>query len=101
MHAMAVEFTMPEGTDFAALREVARQRVGLYEGMAGLRYKAFVVDPGRRVYGGLYVWESRERIEAFLRSDVFQGAVAKFGQPEVRVYEVAAVVEPGVAATAG
>lgn len=96
MHAMAVEFTMPEGTDFVALREVARQRAAMYERMDGLRYKAFVLDPERRVYGGLYVWDSREHIARFMQTEIFRGAVEKFGQPDVRIYEVATIVERSV-----
>jgi hypothetical protein len=50
---MAVEFTMLEGTDFAALREVARQRAAVYARLESLRFKASVIDPERRVCGGL------------------------------------------------
>jgi heme-degrading monooxygenase HmoA len=95
MHAMAVEFTMPEGTDFDALRQLMKQRASLYEGMPGLHFKAFVLDPERRAYGGLYVWDSREHIDEFLKSEIFQGIVQKFGQPQIRMYEVATLVERG------
>ena len=102
MHAMIVRFTMPEGTDWEALRRVARERAeAYYRNLPGLRSKAFIISPERREYGGQYVWETREQLEEFLRSEVFAGAVAKFGRPEVLTFEVPAYVEQPAAVGAG
>ncbi len=95
MYALTVRFTLPAGTDWEAIREVIRQRAALYAGLPGLRAKAFVLDPATGEYGGNYVWESRAALDAFLRSDLFQGAVKKFGEPSVRVHEVTAYVDQG------
>ena len=96
MYAMTAVFTMPEGTDWDALRDLAREHAeAYYLDMPGLKSKAFIIDPERRLYGGRYVWETRAAMDAFIASDIFRGAVAKFGRPEFRFYEVPAYVEQG------
>ena len=93
MYALSIRFVLPETTDWEAMRQLARDRAPMYEGLAGLVTKAFVLDPETREYGGNYVWESAEAADAFLVSALFQGAVAKLGEAsEVRRYEVPAAV---------
>lgn len=92
-YALTSHFTMAAGTDWDVLRETARERAAtMYQGLPGLLTKAFVVDPERSVYGGHYVWESRAALDAFLASPLFQSSLAKFGTPELHIYEVAAYV---------
>lgn len=99
MHALSVRFVLPETTDWDEMRQLARDRAPMYEGLPGLVAKAFVLDPETREYGGNYVWESTEAMDAFLASDLFQGAIAKLGEAsEVRRYEVPAAV--GLASSA-
>lgn len=94
--ALTVHFAMPGDADWDALRAIALERATtLYQDLPGLHAKAFVIDRARRVYGGHYVWESRDALEAFLSSPLFQSSAAKFGQPELHVYEIPAYVEQG------
>ena len=93
--ASTVLFTLPEGTDWNAMRELARQRVELYREMPGLRTKAFVIDEATRRYGGVYVWETRAALQDFLSGDVLAGTRKRFGEPEVQVFEVPAYLEAG------
>lgn len=95
MIAMTSLFTLPEDTDWEAMRETARQRIPLYIDMPGLRAKAFVIDEAGHRYGGLYIWESRAAMEDFQRSDVLAGARRRFGEPHVEVFEVPAYLEAG------
>ncbi|MGH9023110.1 MAG: DUF4865 family protein [Acidimicrobiia bacterium] len=95
MFAMTSYFSLPEQTDWESMRELARTRAIVYQSVPGLRAKAFIVDPERRLYGANYVWESREAIDRFLSSELFAGIVAKLGQPEMRIFEVPAYVEQG------
>lgn len=95
MYAMTSYFSLPAETDWEAVRQLARNRAMVYESVAGLRSKAFIVDPERRLYGAHYVWESREAIDRFLSSELFAGIVAKLGQPELRIFEVPAYLEQG------
>ena len=93
--AMTSLFTLPDGTDWEAMRQTARDRIPLYLDMPGLRAKAFVIDEAGRRYGGVYVWESRAAMEDFLRSDVLAGARRRFGEPQVEAFEVPAYLEAG------
>lgn len=96
MYACLTEFRLPPGTDWESIRQLAQQRAQSHYGaVPGLVAKAFVVAPEEGIYGGHYVWESREACETFLASELFQGAVAKFGQPKVKKMEVAAYLERG------
>lgn len=40
-----------------------------------------------------YICETRAALDAFLKSDLFQGAIAKLGNPQVQVHEIAAYLE--------
>lgn len=94
LFALTSHFAMPNDADWDGLRQIAQERATtMYRDLPGLRSKAFVVDPARRVYGGHYVWESREALDAFLNSPLFQSSVVKFGQPELHIYEIPAYVE--------
>lgn len=95
MYTLTVRFRLPPSTDWNGLRAVVAERARLYEGMPGLRSKAFVLDEASGEYGGNYVWESRAAVEAFLHSETFRGAVSKYGAPDVRVHEVIAYLEGG------
>ena len=95
MVTMTTRFHLPASTDWKALRATVLERAKLYEGMAGLRSKAFVIDEATGEYGANYLWESRAAAEAFVSSETFRGAVAKFGAPDVRIHEVVAYVESG------
>ena len=98
MYALSVRFVLPADTDWDARRQLARDRAPLYEELPGLIAKAFVLDPETREYGGNYVWESVEAIDAFLDSELFRGVIEKVGEPtEVRRYEVPAYLGTGVA----
>ena len=96
MYVLLVVFTLPEGTDWDAIRQTARQRAALYTEVPGLRSKAFVLAPERRQYGGHYVWETREALNDFLTSELFASSKAKFGEPEIAIFEVAAYLSAGV-----
>jgi hypothetical protein len=97
MVAAVIRFRLPEGTDWEGMRDLARQRArSYYQHLPGLRTKAFVVDAERGIYGGLYIWESRQQLDEFLESETFQGVIQKLGQqPEIEVFEVPAYIERG------
>ncbi len=95
MFALTVRFKLPPSTDFKQLRAVVTDRAQLYAGLTGLRSKAFVLDEASREYGGNYVWETRAALDAFLKSELFQAAIAKFGNPQMHVHEIVAYLERG------
>ena len=95
MYALTTRFKLPQSTDWGRLRTIIAERALVYAGVPGLRSKAFVLDERTGDYGANYVWESRAAAEAFVASETFRGAVARFGTPEVRLHEVIACLEGG------
>lgn len=95
MIASTIRYIFPEDTDWDATRKLLEERAALYTGMPGLISKAFLFDPQTREYGGNYVWENRAALEAFLASEMFAAAVARFGKPEIKVHEIAAYLDRG------
>ena len=94
MYALSIRFILPAGTDWDSMRSLLKQRAELYLNVPGLISKAFILNPESSEYGGNYLWESREALEAFLNSELFAGAVHKLGQPQqINIYEVVAYIE--------
>ncbi len=96
MLAALIVYHLPQDTDWAATARNAYQRaLDLYVNMPGLHAKAFIMDKERGLYGGQYIWESRESFEAFQRSAAFQDSKKRFGEPTIQVFDVAAYIEGG------
>jgi len=96
MFTLTMRFTLPEDTDWSRIPALMETRAReLYSNMPGLISKAFVYDPDTREYGGNYLWERREQIDAFLKSDIVAGARSKFGEPTYQVHRVAAYLDRG------
>ena len=95
MHALSIRFHLPQDTDWRAIRQLMRERAGLYGGVEGLVSKAFVLNAQTCEYGGNYVWRDQAAADAFLQSPLFQGAVKRFGPASVHRYDVAAYLHHG------
>jgi hypothetical protein len=96
MFTLTMRFTLPEDTDWSKIPAIMEDRArNLYLNMPGLISKAFVYDPDTREYGGNYLWERREQIDTFLKSDIVAGARQKFGEPTYRIHQVAAYLDRG------
>jgi hypothetical protein len=96
MISSLIVYTLPADTDWDAMRALAKQRAQeLYLDVPGLVSKAFVIDPERGMYGGNYLWESRQALDDFLQSAPYNNARARFGTPQMQIFEVAAFVEHG------
>ena len=94
MFAACFRFSVPEGADLNAIRGLMKDRAKQFRNLPGLRSKAFLLDVDRREIGGNYVWETREQLDAYLRSDLYLDVVRKIGEPrELRIYEVPEYVD--------
>ena len=94
MLAACFRFAVPDGTDWSAIRNLMKERAKQFRKLPGLRSKAFLLDAGSREIGGNYVWETRESLDAYLRSDLYLNVVRTLGSPkEFRVYEVPEYVD--------
>ena len=74
-----------------SLREYLRdESVEAFSKVPGLRFKAWISDPGTNRWGAVYLWESREASRPQLPSK----ARAMIGsEPEITEFEVEATIE--------
>jgi len=94
MFAACFRFAIPGGVDCNAMRGLMKERAKQFHKLPGLRSKAFLLDVERREIGGNYVWETRDSLDAYLRSDLYLDVVRKIGEPkELRIYEVPEYVD--------
>jgi Putative mono-oxygenase ydhR len=76
------------------MRNLMKERAKQFNRLPGLRSKAFLLDVDGREIGGNYVWETRESLDAYLRSDLYLDVVRKIGQPkDLRIYEAPEYVD--------
>jgi heme-degrading monooxygenase HmoA len=86
------------GDDFdrgrvAGIAHGARQR---FEGMPGLRQKAFTVDEANRRATNVYLWDSEEAARAFFDDALVDHVTELYGvRPTVTFVEVAELVDNG------
>src|SRR6185503_6580969 len=65
MIGVFVTFRYGDNFDEQALRKIAETARARFEGMPGLRSKAFTVNPGKREATNFYIWDSEEAAKAF------------------------------------
>ena len=70
MIGVSVTFQYDEDFDRARVVAIAENARGTFEGMPGLRSKAFTVDDKRRSAMNFYVWDSADAAEAFFSPEM-------------------------------
>ena len=94
MFAVLVRFRYESGFNEAHLRQVAAEARAKFEGMPGVRSKAFTIDPVNREALNVYVWESEEAAKAFFSPQLMDMVTALYGvRPTLQFAEVVALVE--------
>lgn len=96
MIAASILFKLPLTTNWAEIRQIARNRAeSFYQGLDGLSTKAFVLNEQTGEYGGLYIWESREQLDNFVNSETFKKSRELFGVPDIKIFDLLAHIENG------
>ncbi len=71
--------------------ETARAR---FEGMPGLRSKAFTLNSEKRGATNFYVWESEDAAKAFFTDELLERVTGLYGvRPAVEFVQIATLVE--------
>jgi hypothetical protein len=101
MIGVFVTFRSETALDRSAVMGVAKRAAPTFEGMPGLRSKAFTFDPESRTATNVYIWESEDAARAFFSPELAAGVAELYGVvPDIRFVEIAALVDNGVAAHA-
>jgi Putative mono-oxygenase ydhR len=77
-HIQIVTFQLT-GVDPDAYRAHAEASAPVFTQIPGLRAKAWLANPSTNTYGGVYAWESREAMEAYISGPIFAALLANPG----------------------
>ena len=94
MIGVFVTFRYEDNFDDAALRKIADSARAKFDGMPGLRSKAFTVNPTKREATNFYVWDSEEAAKDFFTDALLERVTGLYGvRPTVEFVEILALVE--------
>ena len=81
-HIQIVTFQLA-GLDPDVYRAHTEASAPAFAEMSGLREKVWLADPSTDSYGGVYAWESREAMEAYVSGPIFAALLANRGVADV------------------
>ncbi len=94
MIGVFVIFRLEEKFDAQAVRKIADSTRARFEGMPGLRSKAFTLNAARREAVNFYVWESEDSARFFFNDALIERVAGLYGvRPRVEFVEIATLVE--------
>ena len=94
MIGVFVTFRYADNFDEEALQKIAETARARFEGMPGLRSKAFTVNSAKREATNLYVWDSEEAAKAFFTDALLERVTGLYGiRPSVEFVQIATLVE--------
>ena len=77
-----------------AVRKIAETARVRFEGMPGLRSKAFTLNSGKREAVNFYVWDSEYAAKAFFTDQLLERVASLYGvRPSVEFVQIASLVE--------
>ena len=94
MMGVLVTFRYSDNFDEQTVRKIAETARTSFEGMPGLRFKAFTVNSGKREATNFYVWDSEDAAKAFFTDALLERVTGLYGvRPSVEFVQIAALVE--------
>jgi hypothetical protein len=76
------------------VRKIAETARARFEGMPGLRSKAFTLNPRKREATNFYVWESEDAAKAFFTDELLERLIGLYGvRPSIEFVQIATLVE--------
>jgi heme-degrading monooxygenase HmoA len=94
MIGVFVTFCYGDNFDEGALRKIAEAARVRFEGMPGLRSKAFTLNPGKREATNFYLWDSEDAAKAFFTDDMVERVAGIYGvRPRIEFVQIATLVE--------
>jgi hypothetical protein len=96
MQGVIVEFQYGDEFDRAQIAGIAGEARGRFEGLPGLRQKAFTIDEENRRATNVYLWESEDAARGFFNDELVDRVTGLYGvRPKVTFVEVAELVDNG------
>jgi len=94
MIGVFVTFRYGDNFDERAVQKIAETARARFEGMPGLRSKAFTLNSGKREATNFYVWESEDAAKAFFTDELLERVTGLYGvSPTIEFVQIATLVE--------
>ena len=94
MIGVFVTFRYGDNFDEQAVRKIAETARGGFEGMPGLRSKAFTLNPAKREATNFYIWDSEDAAKAFFTDQLLEQVAGLYGvRPSVDFVQISTLVE--------
>lgn len=94
MIGVFVTFRFGDNFDEQAVRKIAETARGMFEGMPGLRSKAFTLNAEKREAANFYVWDSEDAAKAFFTEQLLERVTSLYGvRPSIEFVQIATLVE--------
>jgi hypothetical protein len=94
MIGVSVTFQYDEDFDHARVVSIAENERQTFEGMPGLRFKAFTVDDTQQRAMNFYVWESADAAKSFFSEGLRELVTDLYGvAPTINFVEIAQLVD--------
>jgi hypothetical protein len=92
-HIQIVTFQLA-GLEPDAYRAHCEASASVFTQIPGLRAKAWLANPARNTYGGVYAWESQEAMEAYVSGPIFGALLANPGMADVTTRDFGVLERP-------
>jgi hypothetical protein len=94
MIGVIVTFRYGGNFDEQAVQKIAESARAMFEGMKGLRSKAFTFSSEKREATNFYLWDSEDAAKAFFTEQLLERVTGLYGvRPTVEFVQVAALVD--------
>jgi hypothetical protein len=94
MIGVVVTFRFGDNFNEQVLRKIAETARARFEGMPGLRSKAFTFNAAKREAVNFYVWETEDAANAFFTDQVLERVTGLYGvRPTIEIVQIATLVE--------
>ena len=94
MIGVSVTFQYDGDFERARVLSIAENARGTFEGMPGLRSKAFTLDETRQRAMNFYVWESEDAARNFFSDELRERVTGLYGvEPTIDFVEIAQLVD--------
>jgi hypothetical protein len=91
---VSVTFQYDGDFDHGRVVSIAKNARETFEGMPGLRSKAFTVDIARQRAMNFYVWESADAAKSFFSEEMRERVTSLYGaEPTIDFVEIAQLVD--------
>ncbi|MEX0171419.1 hypothetical protein [Streptomyces sp. LMG1-1-1.1] len=94
MIGVLVTFTQTDKVDRSSLAKIADELRVPFEGMAGLRFKSFMLDEDGFQAKNFYVWDDEEKSRSFFTEELVDKVTGIYGAPpKIEYLEIVGFVD--------